>query len=186
MKTFLLWILFVGLIWFSKAENVGKNNNAIKKEKDGLLSIPAVKGKTITKSTPKKLNFKVIAQKKLNTNKLSDRSQPSIQKSKTRRKRNTFRLPWRKDELTYSILIYSQDLPANVQERVFAKAFNLWQKAAPQLKFQFKRNDPNVDIKIAFVRGDHGDGKPFDGQGSIIGHVFYPEDGRMHFDEDEW
>ncbi|ESO06201.1 hypothetical protein HELRODRAFT_64527, partial [Helobdella robusta] len=49
-------------------------------------------------------------------------------------------------------------------------------------------NDTN--IKILFASGDHGDGFPFDGRsngnvGKTLAHSFYPQDGRIHFDEDE-
>ena len=49
----------------------------------------------------------------------------------------------------------------------------------------------NAHFTVEWVTGDHGDGSPFDGSGSggfnIFAHAFYPEDGRIHFDEaDTW
>ncbi|KAL4017622.1 hypothetical protein IC575_021180 [Cucumis melo] len=42
-----------------------------------------------------------------------------------------------------------------------------------------------VDITFNFVRGNHGDGHPFDGKGGVLAHAFGPLDGRVHFDWDE-
>ncbi|PQM32866.1 metalloendoproteinase 3-MMP-like [Prunus yedoensis var. nudiflora] len=38
---------------------------------------------------------------------------------------------------------------------------------------------------MGFFRGDHGDGRPFDGPGKIIAHAFPPSDERFHYDADE-
>ncbi|CAK9159965.1 unnamed protein product [Ilex paraguariensis] len=46
-------------------------------------------------------------------------------------------------------------------------------------------NYKNVDLKIAFYSGNHGDGDPFEGPGGILAHPFAPTDGRLHFDADE-
>jgi hypothetical protein len=40
-------------------------------------------------------------------------------------------------------------------------------------------------VEISWESGDHGDGYPFDGPSGVLAHAFYPEDGRVHFDEDE-
>lgn len=156
MKTFLLWILFAALIWLSNAEKIEETSIPEKSTKSELNGVVETSSRKLA-STPKK-----------------------------RRKRYAYKLPWRKDEFTYSILKYTRDLPARVQERVFGKAFNIWHEAAPQLKFKFKRNEPKADFKISFVRGAHGDAQAFDGRGPLIAHVYAPEDGRMHFDDDEW
>ncbi|XP_076805352.1 uncharacterized protein LOC143449147 isoform X3 [Clavelina lepadiformis] len=42
-----------------------------------------------------------------------------------------------------------------------------------------------ADVVFGFGKGDHGDGFPFDGRGGTLAHAFYPENGQLHFDEDE-
>jgi hypothetical protein len=41
------------------------------------------------------------------------------------------------------------------------------------------------DIRLGWETGDHGDGHPFDGVGNVVAHGFYPEDGRLHWDDAE-
>merc|ERR1712131_170041 len=66
-------------------------------------------------------------------------------------------------------------------------ALSLWSRYS-NLKFTFLHNDKEGDIKISFHKGYHGDGYPFDGQGSVLAHAFFPGTGRggdAHFDADE-
>ena len=44
---------------------------------------------------------------------------------------------------------------------------------------------PSADIQIGFYSYDHGDGIAFDGPLGVLGHTFYPTDGRVHFDDSE-
>lgn len=83
------------------------------------------------------------------------------------------------------------------------RAFNEWSTVS---SVDFREVPPGVvpkeapDIYIAFEKGEHSDGFPFDGQGEsrvsesfvlilrtdgVVAHAFYPRDGRLHFDAEE-
>ncbi|KAB1219277.1 Metalloendoproteinase 1 [Morella rubra] len=65
-----------------------------------------------------------------------------------------------------------------------ARAFRTW-VANTHFKFSQAQTLANADLKIGFLRRDHGDGSPFDGAGGILAHAFAPTDGRFHYDADE-
>jgi Matrixin/Putative peptidoglycan binding domain len=68
------------------------------------------------------------------------------------------------------------------------RAFDTWSAQVP-LAFAQVSSSATADLNVEWTTGDHGDGSPFDGSGSggfnIFAHAFYPEDGRIHFDEAE-
>jgi Matrixin/Putative peptidoglycan binding domain len=68
------------------------------------------------------------------------------------------------------------------------RAFDSWAAHVP-LTFTRVTTAANADLTVSWETGDHGDGFPFDGSGSggfnVFAHAFYPEDGRIHFDEAE-
>ncbi|GMT11754.1 hypothetical protein PFISCL1PPCAC_3051, partial [Pristionchus fissidentatus] len=90
---------------------------------------------------------------------------------------------WRKNDLTYSIDSWSPDLPKDQIRRAIAEAYGVWAAVTP-LTF---REVPagQGDIKIKFGSGNHGDPWPFDGKGGVLAHATMPENGALHFDEDE-
>ena len=192
MKTYFLSILFAGMIWSAITNEFKENKviaNSTEKNASSFQRNPEDEN-TSTKSLPKDTKITDILpnnDKPTLVSKLKRQTQPkNAAMAKICKKKYSCNLPWRKDKFTYSILKYTKDLSARVQERIFAKAFYIWHKAAPQLTFKFKRYDPKADIKISFVKGAHGDRHAFDGSGPLIAHTFSPEDGRMHFDDDEW
>ncbi|XP_036600315.1 neutrophil collagenase-like [Trichosurus vulpecula] len=93
---------------------------------------------------------------------------------------------WKKNEITYRIINYTPDLPKADVDSAIEKAIQIWSGPAP-LKFT-RINSGEADIKISFVRGDHGDNSPFDGKNGVLAHAFQPGQGiggDAHFDEDE-
>jgi hypothetical protein len=97
---------------------------------------------------------------------------------------------WARNDLTYAI----REIPANLQmpvvQATLAAAFGVWAAATP-LTFTLVNQAMEHDIDIRFVAGEHGDGAPFDGAGSVLAHAFYPPPnggrlaGDMHFDASE-
>ncbi|XP_054724266.1 matrix metalloproteinase-25-like [Uloborus diversus] len=95
---------------------------------------------------------------------------------------------WRKKKLTYFLANWPMELDPEQTRVKLAKALNLWSEITP-LRF-VPRESMEADLIIAFGRGPHGDGYPFDGQGGILAHAFFPYEhgpfgGDIHFDDDE-
>ncbi|WCJ20892.1 matrix metalloproteinase [Euphorbia peplus] len=98
------------------------------------------------------------------------------------------RWPPSKYQLTYT---FQSEIPlaeilSDEQEvkSAFSQAFKSWADESP-FKFQEVQEGSLADIVIGFFEGDHGDGYPFDGPGMVLGHTFFPENGRSHYDSDE-
>jgi hypothetical protein len=63
-------------------------------------------------------------------------------------------------------------------------AFYQWGKYS-SLTFREVSNPEIANITISFHKGDHFDGYPF--SKGILGHAFYPKDGRVHINfDDDW
>ncbi|KAL1225861.1 Metalloendoproteinase 3-MMP [Cardamine amara subsp. amara] len=67
---------------------------------------------------------------------------------------------------------------------LFKRAFVRWAEVIP-LTFTRVETFSNANIKIGFFSRDHGDGFTFDGVSGILAHAWAPQDGRVHFDNDE-
>uniref|UniRef100_A0A7E4VIK3 ZnMc domain-containing protein n=1 Tax=Panagrellus redivivus TaxID=6233 RepID=A0A7E4VIK3_PANRE len=92
---------------------------------------------------------------------------------------------WKKNQLTYSIYLYSPDLSRDDIRRAIRKAFDTWSAVVPLDFTEVDSTDSSADIKIKFAANDHGDPWPFDGQGGVLAHATMPTSGLLHFDEDE-
>ncbi|XP_031493043.1 metalloendoproteinase 3-MMP-like [Nymphaea colorata] len=94
------------------------------------------------------------------------------------------RWPDSQRNLKYTFSTDNQQYGAEQLRSVFSAAFAKWAAVSP---FQFaEASDGEVaDLELAFYSGDHGDGRPFDGPGTVLAHAFAPTNGRLHFDADE-
>ncbi len=74
---------------------------------------------------------------------------------------------------------------------MFSPFFQIWSDVS-QLTFT-ETTATGADIIIDFFTGDHGDGNPFDGPGSVLAHAYFPIEsfpgpsiaGDAHFDDSE-
>jgi hypothetical protein len=94
--------------------------------------------------------------------------------------------PWQKSNITYTVGRYpgSQHLQRSAVDEELEKALTTWADVV-QLNFLSVPSSKPADIKVSFLRGDHGDGNPFDGRGVVLGHASAPPSGEVHFDDDE-
>jgi predicted Zn-dependent protease len=80
-----------------------------------------------------------------------------------------------------------QQLDNSFIQRTINHAFQIWANTS-LLYFEKVNVEKEANIVIKFVKGDHGDGFPFDGPGRVLGHAFFPGshlEGHVHLDLDE-
>ena len=89
---------------------------------------------------------------------------------------------WSKLALKYMFQNFTPDLNQTVIKRAIRDAFNQWDTNS---KLSISEVSTGADVELSWGSGDHGCGNHFDGPSGVLAHAYYPEDGRVHFDEDE-
>ncbi|CAH1802114.1 unnamed protein product [Owenia fusiformis] len=92
---------------------------------------------------------------------------------------------WEKKNLSWRTINFSSDLTPEQQTNTFTQAFKYWSDVT-ELDFE-ETSSGKADIEILFGKYNHGDGSnnAFDGNGGTLAHAFLPENGGVHFDDDE-
>ncbi|XP_041854852.1 stromelysin-3 [Melanotaenia boesemani] len=92
-----------------------------------------------------------------------------------------------KMDLTYRIFRFPKQMDPTRVRRVFREALKIWSDVTPLTFTEVYTG--KADINIDFLRSWHGDNLPFDGQGGILAHAFFPRthrQGDIHFDNEEY
>ncbi len=93
---------------------------------------------------------------------------------------------WDRNALTWFLLRGTSDMTG--EAAIIQEAFDVWSELIP-LTFSRTFTQASADFIVSWEVGDHGDGSPFDGSGSggfnVFAHAFFPQDGRIHFDDAE-
>eukprot|EP00080_Pristionchus_pacificus_P000973 PDM60993.1 metallopeptidase [Pristionchus pacificus] len=99
---------------------------------------------------------------------------------------NKLYLKWHKNDLTYSIDNFWHGMSEDETRKTISDAFGMWAAVIPlTFREQVRSNHSEINIRIRFGRGEHGDWEPFDGRGHTLAHASKPEIGKIHFDADE-
>jgi len=97
---------------------------------------------------------------------------------------------WDHMALTYRFDGFCEELTAAQCRQAFSQAAAQWSAVTP-LSFTEVTGSTPADIRVLWAKGDHGDGWPFDGIGTVLAHGFYPPPnggeiaGDIHFDDAE-
>ncbi|XP_038045849.1 72 kDa type IV collagenase-like isoform X2 [Patiria miniata] len=103
-----------------------------------------------------------------------------------RAKRYSYVRAWPTSAVTFRIDSVTSDIPRREDvEETFVRALQFWSNAS-SLTFTRVFGDTPANIVINFFKRAHGDGARFDGRGGVLAHAYFPLDGRVHLDEDEY
>uniref|UniRef100_A0AC35GKT6 Peptidase metallopeptidase domain-containing protein n=1 Tax=Panagrolaimus sp. PS1159 TaxID=55785 RepID=A0AC35GKT6_9BILA len=90
-------------------------------------------------------------------------------------------IPWKKNKVTYMILVESKKLSKDVVRKILRQAFNTWSAEIPR-DFIEVEDLNSADIRIKFVTGEHGDPAPFVKNSNVFAHA--DPSGVLHFNDD--
>jgi hypothetical protein len=90
--------------------------------------------------------------------------------------------PWTQQVIRWFMGTGTPDITTEVS--AIQAALNTWSATIPRT-FPQTGTSSSAQLRVSYETGDHGDGSPFDGVGDILAHAFYPQDGRVHFDDAE-
>ncbi|XP_059481319.1 matrix metalloproteinase-2-like isoform X2 [Neocloeon triangulifer] len=98
---------------------------------------------------------------------------------------------WKQHKLTWTLKTLPRkrglDSQVHTVRQELSYAFKLWQKNS-KLSFEEVHESVQADILVGFFETRHGDNYPFDGEGQVLAHAFFPGPGiggDVHFDEAE-
>lgn len=91
---------------------------------------------------------------------------------------------------TYRFASGTADIPGDGEKAAIDAAFDTWADVLCGVSFNATLSS-TADFVILWGTGEHGDGYPFDGEGNVLAHAFYPPPcggsfaGHAHFDDAE-
>lgn len=97
---------------------------------------------------------------------------------------------WNCRYISYIFLNGTTDIAGNQEENAVRSAMDSW-SAITNLDFIEACGENDADIRISWETNNHGDGFPFDGNGGVLAHGFFPPPnagnlaGDIHFDDAE-
>ncbi|CAD5111189.1 DgyrCDS522 [Dimorphilus gyrociliatus] len=93
--------------------------------------------------------------------------------------------PWSggKKHFTWFLEQSSGQFSSGAQRSMIDKAFRYWADVSG-ITARESSDLNSADIKVRFASRFHGDAN-FDGPGGVLAHAFYPDDGRLHMDDEE-
>ncbi|MDW3196378.1 MAG: matrixin family metalloprotease [Cytophagales bacterium] len=96
-------------------------------------------------------------------------------------------------DLSYVFINGTPDISGDLEQDEVRRALREWSRHAAISWQEIQTAGQNRSLDILFASGEHGDGNPFDGPGSVLAHAYFPVNpnpetiaGDIHFDEDEF